>query len=164
MNCQCEEELIMNTFSKWAASIITGAAAAFFGQYGLMIALVAVAVVLDVVTGLVKAKATGEGLSSRKANTGFWRKMALFAALAFGIFLDAAAGAVLSHAGVGLAGELPFAVIVCAYIIINESISIAENLYLANPDSFPRWIAKRLRVAREEMERETETEEEEEPI
>lgn len=154
----------MNTFSKWAVSIITGAAAAFFGQYGLFFVFVAVAVVLDVLTGLIKAKATGEGLSSKKANRGFWRKMALFAALAFGIFLDYAAGAVLVKAGVSFAGELPFALIVCAYIIINESISIAENLYLANPESFPKWIAKKLRVAREEMERNTETEEEEEPI
>lgn len=142
----------MHNTMKWLVSIIGGAAAAFFGQYGLMIALVSVAIVLDVVTGLVKAKALGEGLSSKKANAGFWRKMALFVALAFGIFLDYAAGAVLVHAGVALGGELPFALIVCAYIIVNESISIAENLYLTNPDSFPRWIAKRLKVAKEEME------------
>ena len=154
----------MHDISKWLLSIAAGAAAALFGQYGLFFIIVAVAVVLDVLTGLIKAKATGEGLSSKKANRGFWRKMALFAALAFGIFLDYAAGAVLVKAGVSFAGELPFALIVCAYIIINESISIAENLYLANPESFPKWIAKRLRVAREEMERETETEEEEEPI
>ncbi len=154
----------MHDISKWLLSIAAGAAAALFGQYGLFFIIVAVAVVLDVLTGLIKAKATGEGLSSKKANRGFWRKMALFAALAFGIFLDYAAGAVLVKAGVSFAGELPFALIVCAYIIINESISIAENLYLANPESFPKWIAKKLRVAREEMERNTETEEEEEPI
>jgi toxin secretion/phage lysis holin len=142
----------MHDFTKWAVSIITGAAAAFFGQYGLFFVFVAVAVVLDVLTGLIKAKATGEGLSSKKANRGFWRKMALFAALAFGIFLDYAAGAVLVKAGVSFAGELPFALIVCSYIIINESISIAENLYLANPDSFPQWIAKKLKVAKEEIE------------
>lgn len=154
----------MRNIVKGLLSIAAGAAAAFFGQYGLFFVFVAAAVVLDVVTGLIKAKATGEGLSSERAARGFWRKMALFAALAFGIFLDYAAGAVLVKAGVSFAGELPFALIVCAYIIINESISIAENLYLANPESFPKWIAKRLRVAREEMERETETEEEEEPI
>ena len=51
----------MDNFTKWLLSVITGALAAFFGQYGLFIVLVAVAVVLDVVTGLIKAKATGEG-------------------------------------------------------------------------------------------------------
>lgn len=143
----------MNNTIKWLISIISGGIAAFCGQYGLFIVLVAAAVVLDVVTGLVKAKATGEGLSSKKANRGFWRKMALFVALAFGIFLDYAAAAVLVHVGVNLGGELPFALIISAYIIINEAISISENLYLTNPDSFPKWIAKRLKVAREEMER-----------
>ena len=149
----------MNNTLKWLISIISGGIAAFCGQYGLFIVLVAAAVVLDVVTGLVKAKATGEGLSSKKANRGFWRKMALFVALAFGIFLDYAAAAVLVHVGVNLGGELPFALIICAYIIINEAISISENLYLTNPDSFPKWIAKRLKVAKEQMERdETEIE------
>ena len=149
----------MNNTLKWLISIISGGIAAFCGQYGLFIVLVAAAVVLDVVTGLVKAKATGEGLSSEKANRGFWRKMALFVALAFGIFLDYAAAAVLVHVGVNLGGELPFALIISAYIIINEAISISENLYLTNPDSFPQWIAKRLKVAKEQMERdETEIE------
>lgn len=143
----------MNTYLKWLLSVISGALAAFLGQYGLFFALVAVAVVLDVITGLVKSKATGEGLSSQKANRGFWRKMSLFVALAFGIFLDLAGAAVLSRVGMSFGGELPFAAIVCAYIIINETISISENLYLANPDSFPKWIAKRLKVAREELER-----------
>lgn len=142
----------MHDFAKWSVSAICGAVAAFFGQYGLFFGLVAVAVVLDVITGLIKVKATGEGLSSKKANRGFWRKMSLFAALFFGIFLDYAAAAVLVHAGVSLGGDTPFALIICAYIIINEAISIAENLYLTNPDSFPKWIAKRLKVAREQME------------
>lgn len=143
----------MHDTIKRLVSVVFGSLAAFFGQYGLFIALVALAVVLDVITGLVKAKATGEGLSSKKANRGFWRKMALFVALAFGIFLDYAAAAVLVHVGVNLGGELPFALIISAYIIINEAISISENLYLTNPDSFPKWIAKRLKVAKEQMDK-----------
>ena len=142
----------MHDIKKWIVSVVGGAAAAFFGQYGLFLTLVAVAVVLDVVTGLIKVKATGEGLSSVKATRGFWRKMSLFTALAFGIFLDYAAARVLLSAGVVLGVDAPFALIICAYIIINEAISVSENLYLANPDSFPRWIAKRLRVAREGIE------------
>lgn len=148
-----------NNAIKWLLSVLSGAAAAFCGQYGLFFLLVAAAVVLDVVTGLVKTKATGEGLSSEKATRGFYKKLSLFAALLFGIFLDFAASAVIVRAGVTVAAETPFALIVSAYIIINEAISIAENLYLTNPDSFPQWIAKRLRVAKEEIERrEEETE------
>ena len=125
--------------------------AMFFGQYGLFIVLVAAAVVLDVATGLVKAKATGEGLSSDKASKGFWKKISLFAALAFGIFLDYAASTVLSQVEVKVGVELPFALIICAYIIINEAISISENLYLTNPESFPSWIANLLKVAKDKI-------------
>ena len=47
----------MDNWFKWLLSVLVGGLATFFGQYGLFIVLVAVAVVLDVITGLVKAKA-----------------------------------------------------------------------------------------------------------
>ena len=144
----------MHDITKWLISAVCGSVAAFFGQYGLFFGLVAVAVVLDVVTGLIKVKATGEGLSSKKANRGFWRKISLFAALFFGIFLDYVSVVVLAQAGVSLPVETPFALIICAYIIINEAISVAENLYLANPDSFPKWISDKLKIARDQVARE----------
>ena len=142
----------MGNFTKWLWSIIIGATAAFFGQYGLFFVLVAAAVVLDVVTGLIKAKATGEGLSSDKANKGFWKKISLFVALMFGIFLDYTASAVMIHAGIKMQIDMPFALIICAYIILNETISVSENLYLTNPDSFPKWISKLLKVAKNTIE------------
>ena len=141
-----------DNFTKWLWSIIVGGLAAFFGQYGLFIVLVAIAVVLDVITGLVKAKATGNGLSSEKATKGFWKKISLFVGLLFGIFLDYAAATVLLHTGVNIGIDMPFALIICAYIIINEAISISENLYLTNPDSFPKWISKILKVAKVKIE------------
>ena len=142
----------MDNWFKWLWSVILGGLATFFGQYGLFIALVAVAVVLDVITGLVKVKATGEGLSSDKAIKGFWKKISLFVGLSFGIFLDYAVAMVLSKVGVGVVPELPFALIICAYIIINEAISISENLYLTNPDGFPPAIGKMLKVAKDKIE------------
>lgn len=132
-------------------SVIMGIIAAFWGEYGLFLVLVAVAVVLDVITGIVKAKATGEGLSSEKARKGFWRKITLFVALGFGIFLDFAAELVISSTGITLSVGMPFALIVSAYIIINESISIFENLYLANPDAFPKSVGRILKVAKKKI-------------
>lgn len=144
----------MDNFTKWLLSVITGALAAFFGQYGLFIVLVAVAVVLDVVTGLIKAKATGEGLSSGKANKGFWKKISLFVGLLFGIFLDYAAATVLIHAGVNMKIDMPFALIICAYIILNESISIGENLIAIDPGNMPPWVVKLLRGSKGKIENE----------
>lgn len=149
----------MDNFTKWLLSVITGALAAFFGQYGLFIVLVAVAVVLDVVTGLIKAKATGEGLSSGKANKGFWKKISLFVGLLFGIFLDYAAATVLIHAGVNMKIDMPFALIICAYIILNESISIGENLIAIDPGNMPPWVVKLLRGSKGKIEKEQENKE-----
>ena len=149
----------MDNFTKWLLSVITGALAAFFGQYGLFIVLVAVAVVLDVVTGLIKAKATGEGLSSEKANKGFWKKISLFVGLLFGIFLDYAAAAVLIHAGVNMKIDMPFALIICAYIILNESISIGENLIAIDPGNMPPWVVKLLRGSKGKIEKKQENKE-----
>ena len=149
----------MDNFTKWLLSVITGVLAAFFGQYGLFIVLVAVAVVLDVVTGLIKAKATGEGLSSEKANKGFWKKISLFVGLLFGIFLDYAAAAVLIHAGVNMKIDMPFALIICAYIILNESISIGENLIAIDPGNMPPWVVKLLRGSKGKIEKEQENKE-----
>lgn len=142
----------MHDTYKWLISTVSGAIAAFFGQYGVFVVLVAVSIVLDVITGIIRAKATGEGLSSAKARKGFWRKMALFAAFFFGIFLDYAASMVIIKVGVTIGLEMPFAMIISAYIIINEAISISENLYLSNPDSFPPQIGKWLKVAKKEIE------------
>lgn len=144
----------MDNWFKWLLSVLVGGLATFFGQYGLFIALVAVAVVLDVITGLVKVKATGEGLSSEKATKGSWKKISLFVGLSFGIFLDYAVATVLAEVSGGVVPELPFALIICAYIIINEAISISENLYLTNPDGFPPAIGKMLKVAKGKIEKE----------
>ena len=48
----------MNNITKWLYSVVLGSIATFFGQYGLFIVLVALAVVFDIITGLVKVKAT----------------------------------------------------------------------------------------------------------
>ena len=45
-----------------------------------------------------------------------------------------------SRAGIRLGVELPFALVICCYIVLNESISICENLYAINPDIMPKWI------------------------
>ena len=113
----------MDNWFKWLLSVVCGAIATFYEQYGLLIVFVCLAIVFDCVTGLFKAKTIGEGLSSAKGWKGFWKKIAL-----------------------------PFALIICCYIVLNECISIAENLYLINPDIMPKWIANLLKVAKDKIE------------
>lgn len=134
-------------FLKSLIGVAMGILATFFKQYGLLFVLVSAAVVLDFITGIIKAKATGEGLDSKVARRGFWKKMSLFAALAFGVFLDLAAESLLINVGITIEHDTPFALVVSSYIVVNECISVAENLYLINPESLPEWVIKALRVA-----------------
>ena len=136
-------------FVKGAVSAVFGVLATFLKEYGLLFGLVSAAVVLDFVTGIIKAKATGEGLDSKVARQGFWKKMSLLAALAFGVFLDLAADSLLVKVGITIGIDTPFALVVASYIVVNECISVAENLYLINPNSLPEWVIKTLRIAKD---------------
>lgn len=129
---------------KWATASISGIAATFWGVYGPVFICVLVAVCLDIVTGLIKSKATGVPITSEKGALGFWRKMALLAALAFGIFLDAFIPIMLGAVSVTLPFALPIGTVVGCYIVLNESISIFENINKTAPQALPKWIKKLL--------------------
>ncbi|MBO7426647.1 MAG: phage holin family protein [Clostridiales bacterium] len=132
------------TFMKITASLISGLAASFWGIYGPIIVCVLVVICMDVISGLIKAKATGQALNSKKGNIGFWKKIALIAALAFGIFLDAFIPIMLGVITLELPFTMPIGTIVGCYIVINESISIIENINAAAPGALPKWIKKLL--------------------
>lgn len=137
---------------KWLFAIIWGAISAFSEQYGLILLFVSLVVILDVITGLVKAQATGEGFISDKGTKGFWKKVALFVGLFFGFFLDYFIPYMLTTIGIQLSVNCAiFGMIIGCYIVINESISIAENLYLTNPDILPSWVSKLLQDAKKQI-------------
>jgi toxin secretion/phage lysis holin len=137
---------------KWLFAIVGGALSTFSRQYGLILLFVAMVICLDVITGLVKAKATGEAISSQKGTRGFWKKVALFVGLCFGFFLDYFIPFMLGTIGITLpVNGAIFGMIIGCYIVINESISIAENLYLTNPDILPKWIKNMLISAKDQV-------------
>lgn len=129
---------------KWVGAAISGAAVAFWDVYGPVSVCVLSVIVLDVITGLIKAKATGTPISSKKGIVGFWKKMALIAALAFGIFLDVFIPIMLGVVAVELPFALPIGTVVGCYIVLNEAISIFENINEAAPTALPKWIKKML--------------------
>lgn len=137
---------------KWLFSVICGALATFSRQYMMIVIFVAIAVVMDVITGVIKAKLTGEGLSSKKGTIGFWKKIALFCGLFFGFFLDYFIPYIASTIGISYPFETAvFGMIIGCYIVLNESISVCENLYRANPDILPSWVVKILTQAKQEI-------------
>lgn len=136
-----------NSVSKLAASLFTGLVASFWGIYGPVIICVLVAICMDVVSGLVAAMASGEKISSKVGWIGFWKKMALILALAFGIYMDSFIPILLGTISLELPFTMPIGTIVGCYIVINEAISIIENINQAAPTALPKWIKKLLEGA-----------------
>ena len=141
----------MDNLLKWLISIVCGFIGMFFQQYGLFFLFVGLAIVFDCITGLIKANLTNEGLSSKIGWKGFWKKIALLVGLSFGIYLDYVVPLLFVKGGINLNVNLPFALIICCYIILNECISICENLYEVNPEGMPKWICTFLKVAKNDV-------------
>lgn len=137
--------------AKAVASVLSGLVASFWGMYGAIITCVLTVICIDVITGLIKAKATGIPITSQKGNKGFWKKMALITALAFGIFLDAFIPIMLNTISLELPFSMPIGTIVGCYIVINESISIIENINAVSPSALPKWIKTLLEGAEKKI-------------
>ena len=137
---------------KWLISIICGLIATFFEQYGILIILVAVAIVFDLVTGLIKTKISDtDHWNSQKCSKGLYKKLALLVAMFFGFFLDWFIPYALVYINIEIPFSMPFSMIISFYIVLNESISICENLYAANPESIPKWIVDLLTNTKEKL-------------
>lgn len=115
-------------------------------------ALVAGAAVLDYVTGMLTA-AKGGKLNSRAGLKGIYKKLSLFCALALGFFLDAAIP-ILAERGLSkeLSVNLPFGPVIAAWIVLNESLSVLENLAACGVH-LPGVVAKALKIAGEKLDR-----------
>lgn len=139
-----KEVIIMSENMKRIMSFVSGLLTTFFQMYGAIIGLVCVAVVFDIVSGIVGSKASGKKITSKKANQGFWKKVSLLLALAFGMFLDVFIPLALEFVDVQVPFNMPFGLIFGCYIVFNESISICENIYKVNPTILPNWVRNML--------------------
>lgn len=135
------------------ASAIIGTIATLAEAYLVLVILVAAAICLDVITGLIRCFATGEKLSSAKGTKGFWKKIMLLAAMLFAFFLDLALPSIMEVVKIEMpfGKTLLFGSIVGVYIILNESISICENILKANSMALPKWLKKLFQDAKKDI-------------
>ena len=138
---------------KLVASVISGVILTFWEAYSAIIVLVAIAVVMDIITGLIGAASAGEQISSKVARRGFWGKMAELSALCFGIYMDFFVPQLMDMMAVNVEFKSPFGLIVGCYIILNELISVVENIAKAKPDIIPTWIVNLLSKSRDEIDK-----------
>lgn len=132
-------------------SVLVGTISSLYQQYAAILILVILAICLDVITGLIKSKVTGEAINSKKGTVGFWKKMSFLVSFMFGIFMDSFIPVLLSVINIQLPFNCPFSFIVGVYIILNESISICENIYKTNPNAIPKWLKDFLVLAVKEI-------------
>lgn len=140
--------------AKLCISIIGGAiGAAITSDWGFFTLAVIVAVVADVITGLIKAKVTNEGFSSEIGTVGFFKKMGFFIALGLGAYLDILMPKMLGAGlGITMTTKIPFFLVIACYIIITELMSIAENLYKINPQALPGFVITALKTFKDDLE------------
>ena len=138
---------------KWLSTAVLSALTAFSHRYAAIVIFVALMVLLDTVTGIIASIVSGEKLSSEKGAIGFWKKMALFAALAFGFVLDYFIPFMLAYVSIEAPFGAAFGVVIGCYIVINEAISVCENLYRCNNDILPKWVVKILTQSKEQIDK-----------
>lgn len=125
---------------------LCGALTTLTESYGTICSICCALILLDLLTGLAKAKIQGR-LNSDTGYKGFWRKTALLAALVFGICLD-----LLVEYAAGLGAEFPALIgrLLAFYIAVNECISITENLSACGA-RLPGFLAAAFGSARDKL-------------
>lgn len=104
-----------------------GALAAYFNVLLIPLVVLAVVMVIDYVTGMAGAAYSGK-LSSRVGVLGILKKAGYLALVAVGMVADYLIGSALLKIGIDLQINYCFGMIITVWLIINELISILENL------------------------------------
>lgn len=112
---------------KTAVSLLGASVALYFQKLALPLIVLFCAVVIDYATGFLGAYIHRE-LSSDKGWKGILKKIAYFAAVCVGCGVDYLLTAFGGLFGVTFKTSLAVGVLVTMWLIINESISILENL------------------------------------
>lgn len=78
--------------------------------------------------------------------------MMLLAALSFGFFMDVFIPYCMMQLQLDIHMQnAMFGMVIGCYIVLNESISICENIYRANPEIMPKWIKHMLVATRKQI-------------
>ena len=118
-----KEEFLQQTF---VSAVITGLLH-YLGIVAVPIIILIVAMIIDYVTGMMSAWLNSE-LSSKKGIKGIVKKISYLALVAVAMIVDWLIFQGLQQINVDLHYSVFFAVLVTVWLIINELISVLENL------------------------------------
>ena len=144
------------TVMKGTVAVLGASIASYFGTLAAPLLVLLCVMVVDYVTGMVKAYLTSQ-LSSRVGLHGILKKLCYMAMVAVGAAIDYLLGSALVQVGIDMHVEMFCGMLVAVWLIINELISVMENLAAIGVPGFPRLfkLLERLKntVSKEEEEK-----------
>lgn len=115
------------TSLKAIIAVVCSGLSAYFGVIGVPLAVLFAAMCIDYLTGMTKAWVTGE-LSSRVGVLGIIKKVGYLTAVCVAGIIDWLLISGLKQVGISIGMEFLFGMMVIIWFIVNECISILENL------------------------------------
>ncbi len=115
-----------NIFQSILTLIVAGVSA-YFQIIAIPLVVMTVVMFVDYITGILSAYIHAE-LSSRKGIVGILKKISYFSLVCVGMAIDYILYSALSQIGIQSEATMFFGLIVIVWLIINELISILENL------------------------------------
>ena len=145
------KEFLQQTF---VSAVITGLLH-YLGIVAVPIIILIVAMIIDYVTGMLSAWLNAE-LSSKKGIKGIVKKISYLALVAVAMIVDWLICCGLQQINVNIKYSVFFAVLVAVWLIINELISVLENLAKMGVPipNFLKKLINRLKTTIDESERE----------
>ena len=146
------------TVLKTTVAVLGAGLVSYLGTLAVPMLVLLCMMVIDYVTGMVKAYMTAQ-LSSRIGVKGILKKLCYMAMVAVGAAVDYLLHGALKQAGIDLHIELFCGLLVTVWLIINELISVLENLAAIGVPGFPRLnrLLSRLKSTVNEKEDEHDT-------
>lgn len=136
-------------------SVALGALAAYFNVLLVPLTILIVVMIIDYATGMTSAWKSGE-LESKTGLIGILKKVSYLVLVAVGGVVDYLISAGLAAANVEISITYCCGLIVCVWLIINELISILENLSeLGTP--IPKFLVNIVRRLKNTVENKTDT-------
>jgi len=142
-----EEKSLQAVFSAALAALIS-----YLGIVAVPVTVLVFAMIIDYITGMISAW-HGSELSSKKGIFGIIKKTSYLALVCVGMGVDWLIYSGLNQAGISTENSVFFGVLVTIWLIINELISILENLEAIGVPmpAFLIKIVKRLKVTAENI-------------
>lgn len=134
-----------------SVSAIFTAIAAAFGKIPIILILFMAAVVLDYVTGWIKAKYFLRDWNSKTGLQGIIKKVMYFVMIGTAFLIGWGIREMGDTVGINLEFAMLIGWYVTAVMLINEFTSILENLYVIMPEKVPVWLIKTLKIADEKL-------------